>query len=551
MIDVNTTAAALNNAAGIQALMNPQANQDINRAALANTFQRGNMLLQNQLEAQRQAALLSAESARQTQSERAAAALEGVRQAGETSRQGSALSAESARQSAAISGQRETELAVESKREQSEVDLRNTAEAERIRADPLTPQLGIDPSKYDARKPEDNAKLVNDYQAAKTPDAMRKIFTDNSARLTDALSSAKGQLAQAIQGPEAQRAQVMSLLADTGVTTALLQSYNTIPGSFSKLSMSDLDAIRQQVMSDPKGAMTKLSGWMQSATQGAIMGHNDPSIIGVMNTAKQTAYQQLLDPTTAPPSIRSLYQTTADLSALRNNNLSQLGQYSPKPEDIARATGNQPGGPVTDMLAGKGAGVSPTGSSLAPAKSSPNPISGLQQPDISKIPASPGELPTTGLDSQSAAIVNQRNLQIRQQNYDAHITQPLQQISSQRQQLQQQIARVKSDPNYGAYSVQSIPGLPPQQGQSQQAETLSQLGQQDAALAAKQAEIQSHQAAFASVASGQGMPAGYGQQGQNPQASIASPVQQQIGVNPYQSNLSQFMQNAAYGSPNN
>ena len=572
MIDINTTAAALQNAAGVAGLMNPPGTQDMNKMALQNAFARTNMLLQNQMENQRQATLLSAEAARQTSAQEAAKGLQGSLLEAESARQQKQIeaaaslesvkqTAENIRQKKGILGGRETALEVEGQHEQAEIDAKNTLEAERIRADPLTGQLGIDPSKYDPRKPEDNAALIKAYQAANTPEAKRELFTSQAERLTDSLSKAKNQLMAAVSGPEGSRAQVLTILSNSDVTDALLKSHNTssTPGSLSKLSIEDLNQIRSMAMTPPSAdhpnpageALSKLNGWMTSATKGAMWGTNDPALIGTMTNARNQAIGAVMDPNTAPPGVRNLLQSTADLSALRNNSIQQLGQYSPRAEDIARATGSQAGGALTDMLTSKGAGVTP-GTGMVSQTSAPR-SAGLAQPDISKLPPSPGELPVTGLDPDSASIVNQRNLQIRQQNYDTHVTQPLQQLQSQRAQIQAQIQQVKSGGdtfaarmNGSSQFAQS--GAPPKDP----ATILSNLGQMDAALASKQAEIQSHQAAFASVAAGQGLPAGYGQPApQNGGGVMPSPQATPTGVNPYQSSLSQFMQSAAYGSPNN
>lgn len=399
MIDVNTTAAALQNAAAVQGLMqNPNA-QDYQKMALQAAFQRGNMALQGQIESQRQAALISAEAARQESSQKAAAALQSTGISAEAARQaaaeaaaaalqGTALTAEGKRQSEAQEAQRKTALAVQDKEQQGRVDLQNTAEAERIRADPLTPQLGIDPSKYDPRDAGDNAKLVAAYQNAKTPDAMRKIYADQAQRLTESMTDAKNKIMGYLGTQDGQKAQVMSLLSNPDVTTSLLTSHNTSStlGSLARLTPADLDAIRITALNgDPKSALDTLNAYMDRASKGAIMGLSDPASGGVLVAARQKAIQDTMNPQTAGPALQQLYQTMQDMGGLRNQSIGQLSQYSPTPQDIARATGTG-AGPLTTML--KGATGAPdldqglSNPHYIPGINYGNPGVGMQQPDL-------------------------------------------------------------------------------------------------------------------------------------------------------------------------
>lgn len=561
MIDVNTTAAALQNAAGIQNLMNPQANQDINKMALANTFQRGNMLLQNQLEAQRQAALLSAESQRQQAEIKAQAGLESVRQSGESTRQGAALTAqatlsqkalaaEATRQAAEISGSRATQLAVEGKREQSEIDLRNTAEAERIRADPLTPQLGIDMTKYDPRKPEDNAKLVADYQSAKTPDAMRKIYVDQASRLTDSLNTAKTQLASAANSPEGQRSQVMNLLGNPDVVNALLQSHNTSPtlGSFTRLSQQDIGAVRNQAMTDPAAALAQMNTWMNAASKGAVLGTNNQDIGAAFIKARQDAISATLSPDTAPPGIRQLYTTAADLGALRNNAIGQLGQYSPSPQDLQKATGQTPGGPITQMLQDRGAGA-PTSSAG---------VQSTQPPPLPPLPNSPS---SAGLTGGAKNYVDSQN-QARSQAAFQQVTDATTSIKQKLDQLDQQSQSIASGPEISSPTLMGNPYAGGSAAGASKMDMLNDISQQRQQLQQQLQTIQGHQQALlkqgaATAAAAYVSPYTASDPGatntsfdwNKPASAYATPTQ--TGQNPYAQAGSDALMGAAYSPPQN
>lgn len=210
-IDVNTTGAALNNSAALQSLF---AN------GMAPLEQRSNQQLvfafQQKLAQQEQQAAMQ----RQLASQAAAVGLQNTALTAEGKRQAERIQAEKDLQSgsqtfsakeldksiaANTASATQAQSAAAKLEAQTQADIakremaRSVAQrADMIRLDPHSQYLGIDMAKYDPSSEADNAKLVQDFNAAATPDKLASI----DVQRVQALQGQSQGIAQSIAGYE-------------------------------------------------------------------------------------------------------------------------------------------------------------------------------------------------------------------------------------------------------------------------------------------------------------------------------------------------------------
>lgn len=332
MIDVNTQAAALQNAAGLQGLFNTPTNAAANQLALQNSYARSTMALQHQLEMRSQAASLAAAQQRQTEALSAEATRQGVQISAEASRQSTQISAEKEMEQHREAAYRDTQLAVQDKEQQGRRELNNQLQAESVRNNPLASRiLNLNDKKYDPSTAAGNNQLVQDW-AGVTASQKENIAATQAGTLNDALAKTRAQVAAYPSSQEGQALLVNRILADPSIQGVLTQSMAT------RYDASKFQAIQQLAQTDPNTALVKLYSDLNTASHGAVLGMRMEDAIQQVQQGVQTAKMSLINPQSAPIAVQQLYQTAQSLEQQRNQLVGSGLIFSPEGMKLSQGT---------------------------------------------------------------------------------------------------------------------------------------------------------------------------------------------------------------------